>query len=169
MCCPAAEYLRVTRETLPYLAELDFPWICFHGEDDTLCDPDGSQLLLDASRVRGRSRFSGCQPVPHGGHACPACLQPLHVWAACLGCGRAMLVAACAQISAICKGPNMQAQPQYPKFQTHIHRDSHAAVLVSQSEDKELVKLPKMWHVLIKEPGNDKIIARITEWVLERV
>ncbi len=158
---PGAEYLRVTREALPYLSELKFPWICFHGEDDTLCDPDGSQLLLDASQVRGCSRFSGCQPVPQRGmHVLPACMSGLRT---CNARGSM-------QISAICKGPqDLQAQPQYPEFQTHIHRDSHAAVLVSQSEDKELVKLPKMWHVLIKEPGNDKIIARITEWVLARV
>lgn len=37
-----------------------------------------------------------------------------------------------------------------------------------QSEDKELVSMPKMWHVLVKEPGNEKIITRIVEWVLQR-
>lgn len=39
---------------------------------------------------------------------------------------------------------------------------------VMQSTDKELVTLPKMWHVLIKEPGNEKIISRILDWILER-
>ncbi len=29
--------------------------------------------------------------------------------------------------------------------------------------------MPKMWHVLIKEPGNVKIIARIIEWVTARL
>jgi hypothetical protein len=37
-----------------------------------------------------------------------------------------------------------------------------------QSTDKELVTIPKMWHVLVKEPGNEKIIGRILEWILER-
>jgi hypothetical protein len=37
-----------------------------------------------------------------------------------------------------------------------------------QSTDKELVTLPKMWHVLVKEPGNEKIITRILDWILER-
>jgi hypothetical protein len=37
-----------------------------------------------------------------------------------------------------------------------------------QSTDKELVMLPKRWHVLIKEPGNEKIITRIVEWILDR-
>ena len=37
-----------------------------------------------------------------------------------------------------------------------------------QASDKELVMMPKMWHVLIKEPGNDKIIDRIVEWVQQR-
>ena len=42
---------------------------------------------------------------------------------------------------------------------------------VMQSTDilkEELVTLPKMWHVLIKEPGNEKIISRILDWILER-
>lgn len=82
----AAEYLRVTRELTPNLNQIRCPWICFHGEDDTLCDPDGSQLLYDES----------------------------------------------------------------------------------QSEDKELVKLSKMWHVLIKEPGQEKIVAKIIQWVSDR-
>lgn len=83
----AAEYLRVTRQMLPCLNEFTFPWICFHGEDDTLCDPDGSKQFFEASK----------------------------------------------------------------------------------SKDKELVSMPKMWHVLIKEPGNEKIITRIVEWVLQRI
>ena len=32
-----AEYVRVTRELLPRLSDLKFPWICFHGEGDLWC------------------------------------------------------------------------------------------------------------------------------------
>jgi hypothetical protein len=35
MGSPAAEYVRVTRELLPRLSDLKFPWICFHGEGDS--------------------------------------------------------------------------------------------------------------------------------------
>jgi len=48
----AAEYIRATRELLPHLPETTFSWLCFHGDSDTLCDIDGSQMLLDQSKVR---------------------------------------------------------------------------------------------------------------------
>jgi hypothetical protein len=46
--------------------------------------------------------------------------------------------------------------------------DALKCVHAVQSIDKELVTLPKMWHVLVKEPGNEKIITRILDWILER-
>lgn len=43
-----------------------------------------------------------------------------------------------------------------------------AETWVLQSADKELVMLPDMWHVLIKEPGNERVIDRMEEWLLQR-
>ena len=37
-----------------------------------------------------------------------------------------------------------------------------------QATDKELVMVQKHWHVLIKEPGNEQIVARIIDWVHKR-
>ena len=37
-----------------------------------------------------------------------------------------------------------------------------------QAEDKELVLLPDMWHILVKEKGQEKIIAHIIEWLAAR-
>jgi esterase/lipase len=37
-----------------------------------------------------------------------------------------------------------------------------------QATDKELVMVSNHWHVLIKEPGNEKIVERIIDWVHKR-
>jgi alpha-beta hydrolase superfamily lysophospholipase len=49
-----------------------------------------------------------------------------------------------------------------------VHAVSRASIDGMQATDKELVMMPNMWHVLTKEPGNEKIIARIIEWVQQR-
>lgn len=46
----ATEYMRATTELLPMLSETNFSWLCFHGDSDTLCDIEGSQLLLKQSK-----------------------------------------------------------------------------------------------------------------------
>lgn len=37
-----------------------------------------------------------------------------------------------------------------------------------QSQDKTLRLINSFWHILVREPGNDKINAAIADWVLER-
>lgn len=82
----AVEFLRVTEEVVASMPTMDFPFIVFHGELDTLCDPDGSRQLFEKSAA----------------------------------------------------------------------------------EDKELVLLPDMWHILVKEKGQEKIIAHIIDWLAAR-
>jgi esterase/lipase len=38
-----------------------------------------------------------------------------------------------------------------------------------QSEDKALRLVNHMWHIMVREEGNEKINAEIAEWVLKRV
>ena len=37
-----------------------------------------------------------------------------------------------------------------------------------QANDKEFVLLPGMWHILVKEQGNEQVIARIVAWLTAR-
>lgn len=37
-----------------------------------------------------------------------------------------------------------------------------------QAEDKELVLLPGTWHILVKEKGEEKVIAHIIDWLTAR-
>ena len=48
----AAEFLRVTEDITSSMASMDFSFVVFHGELDTLCDPDGSRQLFQKSAVR---------------------------------------------------------------------------------------------------------------------
>lgn len=48
----ASEFLRVTEEMVASMPSMDFPFVVFHGELDTLCDPDGSRQLFEKSAVR---------------------------------------------------------------------------------------------------------------------
>ena len=58
----AQEYLLATEAGLKAMYKYTFPFIVFHGGDDTLTDPDGSQQLFERSKVRYcagfRARFS---------------------------------------------------------------------------------------------------------------
>ncbi len=48
----ASEYLRATKKVLNRMHTYCFPFLCFHSEQDTLTDPEGSKLLLERSQVR---------------------------------------------------------------------------------------------------------------------
>ena len=48
----AQEYLLATEAGLKAMYKYTFPFIVFHGADDTLTDPDGSQQLFERSKVR---------------------------------------------------------------------------------------------------------------------
>ena len=37
-----------------------------------------------------------------------------------------------------------------------------------QSKDKTLRLINSFWHILVREPGNEKINAAIADWLLER-
>ncbi len=41
-------------------------------------------------------------------------------------------------------------------------------MLCPQSADKQLRLVNDMWHILGKEPGNEKVLAEVVEWVLAR-
>lgn len=82
----ADEYLRVTAQVMTQLNRVDWPFLVFHSEVDTMCDPDGSKLLYTTST----------------------------------------------------------------------------------SKDKTLRLVNSMWHVLVKEPGNDTVCRDIIDWLLER-
>jgi acylglycerol lipase len=82
----ASEYLRVTARSMQLLGEVDFPFIVFHSENDTMVDVDGSKALY----------------------------------------------------------------------------------LRAQSKDKTLRLINSFWHILVREPGNEKINAAIADWVLHR-
>ncbi|KAI7841419.1 hypothetical protein COHA_004814 [Chlorella ohadii] len=82
----ASEYLRITARSMQRLGEVDFPFIVFHSENDTMVDVDGSKALY----------------------------------------------------------------------------------LRAQSKDKTLRLINSFWHILVREPGNEKINAAISDWLLER-
>ena len=42
----------------------------------------------------------------------------------------------------------------------------HGTVL--QADDKEFVLLQGMWHILVKEAGNEQVIARVIDWLTAR-
>ncbi len=48
----ANEYLLATEAGLKEMPSYTFPFIVFHGADDTLTDPDGSRTLYERSQVR---------------------------------------------------------------------------------------------------------------------
>ena len=82
----ANEYLRATDAAMSSFHEVDFPFLVFHSENDTMCDCDGSKNLY----------------------------------------------------------------------------------LKAKSEDKTLRLVNHMWHVLPKEPHNERLLAEMIEWMLQR-
>ena len=109
------------------MPSMDFDFIVFHGELDTLCDPDGSRQLYEQSQV-------GLQLGVRMLHL----LHQVMVW--CWDC------------------LNTEQWPD-------------RCVVVDglmQAKDKEFVLLPNMWHVLVKEEGEQKVIARVVDWLSAR-
>ncbi len=47
----ANEYLSATEQLCASMGSFDFPFICFHGEVDTMTDPEGSKKLFAESKV----------------------------------------------------------------------------------------------------------------------
>lgn len=54
----------------------------------------------------------------------------------------------------------------------HMRMDAcmhaHCYPPLLQSADKQLRLVNDMWHILTKEPGNEKLLAEIVAWVLAR-
>lgn len=46
----ATEYLSTTEYLCREMPNMDFPFLCFHSERDTMCDPSGSKRLYQASK-----------------------------------------------------------------------------------------------------------------------
>lgn len=47
----AHEYLLTTEALCAEMPSIDFPFICFHGEIDTMTDPEGSKKLFEEAQV----------------------------------------------------------------------------------------------------------------------
>lgn len=47
----ASEYIKVTEWVVANMGKMKFPVISFCSEKDTMCDPDGSKMLIDRSKV----------------------------------------------------------------------------------------------------------------------
>ena len=47
----ASEYMKVTEWIVANMSKFNFPVISFCSEKDTMCDPDGSRMLIDRSQV----------------------------------------------------------------------------------------------------------------------
>lgn len=47
----ASEYIKVTEWVVANMGKMNFPVITFCSENDTMCDPDGSRMLIDRSKV----------------------------------------------------------------------------------------------------------------------
>lgn len=56
----ANEYLLATEAVLNGMPRYHFPFIVFHGADDTLTDPDGSRALYERSQVFHLCPTTGC-------------------------------------------------------------------------------------------------------------
>jgi hypothetical protein len=100
----ANEYLRVCEKNMAELESAEFAFLCFHSENDTMCDPDGSkQLFMRAQVSRGGMLGAGSRQAGWGGGGlgvdwqvggrglCPeAALQP-----GCIPAAEASRAAAC--------------------------------------------------------------------------
>ena len=54
----ASEYMKVTEWIVANMSKFNFPVISFCSEKDTMCDPDGSRMLIDRSQVSTSARPS---------------------------------------------------------------------------------------------------------------
>ena len=48
----ASEYIKVTEWVVSNMSRMNFPVITFCSQRDTMCDPDGSEMLIKRSKVR---------------------------------------------------------------------------------------------------------------------
>ena len=48
----AYEYLITTEALCAGMSQMSFPFVCFHGDIDTMTDPEGSKRLHEQSQVR---------------------------------------------------------------------------------------------------------------------
>ncbi|KAK9850770.1 hypothetical protein WJX84_004174 [Apatococcus fuscideae] len=51
----ASEYLRASKNVLKRMHTFTFPFLCFHSEEDTLTDPEGSKLLHQRSKASDKT------------------------------------------------------------------------------------------------------------------
>lgn len=57
----AQQYLETTEALCADMASVDFPFLCLHGQIDTMTDPEGSKKLYDEAQARL------CRPTSSGG------------------------------------------------------------------------------------------------------
>lgn len=185
----ANEYLRITEQLMKGLEEADFPFMVIHSENDTMCDCDGSKQLYmrakvgtPASRLGFFSTF-GCE-APWQLYLL-AEVGTLSVWlpgplVRPKGCSwqrpgppmTTILYIAVAQADprrSWLFAPSLRCSKHSAPLSVYALRIPRPAPLPAlQSEDKQL-RLPNhMWHVLMREDGNEKILEEIISWILER-
>lgn len=51
----ASEYIKVTEWVVANMGKMNFPVITFCSENDTMCDPDGSRMLIDRSKSEDKA------------------------------------------------------------------------------------------------------------------
>lgn len=61
----ASEYIKVTEWVVANMGKMNFPVITFCSENDTMCDPDGSRMLIDRSKVSQLKCYSHICDTDH--------------------------------------------------------------------------------------------------------
>ena len=68
------------------------------------------------------------------------------------------------------KAPDRPPLPPRSDHDTMTDPDgSRQLVERAASTDKQLHILKDMWHIITKEPGNEKILADVTAWIEQRL
>jgi hypothetical protein len=63
----------------------------------------------------------------------------------------------------------MYDPPPSPPQDTFVDPDSSKLLFShSSSRDKQLVLVNSMWHILVHEPGNERILDMCIEWMARR-
>ncbi len=119
------------------LGEVDFPFIVFHSENDTMVDVDGSKALYLRAQASCRAGQLG--------------------WGVQWLCHKGT--------KALAAGTNLHVNPAFP---SHFEPAPALPSQTLQSKDKTLRLINSFWHILVREPGNEKINAAISDWLLER-
>jgi esterase/lipase len=139
----ASEFLRITEQSMQRLGEARFPFILFHSENDTMVDVDGSKALYKQAQVGD----AGCAGGRRFGQR--------------VGCkGWAVDVNGSSQ---------RQELSLLAAWERHSAANSRPPChSCPQSVDKTLRLCNDMWHILVREKGNEKICAALADWMLER-